>query len=121
MHKSMANNPIVHRIPVRNGLVLCAGFGLKGGPIVQPIVPDHVPNSKVMFSLFFALICAICTIVILVDAFKDSVLKGLICIFCWFYFIFYALFEFKHENKLLLVIGSFFGGGVVGLLRFLGH
>lgn len=72
-------------------------------------------------SLLIGLLSVFCTIIILVDAFKDSVLKGFICILCGFYFVFYALFEFKHENKILIVIGSIIGGGVAGTLRFLGH
>jgi len=74
-----------------------------------------------MFSILFGLLSLICTVVILVDAFKASVLKGLLCILCGFYYIFYALLEFKHENKFWLVLGSLIGGGVAGGLRVLGH
>ena len=73
-----------------------------------------------LIGLLFGLLCTICTIVVLVDAFKASALKGLICVFCWIYYIFYALFEFKHENKLLIVLGSFIGGGAYGAIRFFG-
>jgi hypothetical protein len=72
-----------------------------------------------LIGLLFGLVCAICTIVILVDAFKNSLLKGLICVFCCFYYFWYALFEFQHENKFLLVVGSFLGGGVGGALAYL--
>jgi len=71
-----------------------------------------------LIGLIFSLIGAICTIVILIDAFKNSVLKGLICIFCCFYYFWYALFEFQHENKFLIVLGSFFSSGVAGAWAF---
>ena len=71
-----------------------------------------------LIALLFGLLCLICTIVILVDAFKRSVLKGLFCCLCGIYYIIYAIFEFKHENKLLIVLGSFLGGGVAGALGY---
>lgn len=70
-------------------------------------------------SIIFGLICAICSILILIDAFQKSLLKGLFCLICCFYFFWYALFEFEHENKFLIVLGSFIGGGVGGAWAFL--
>lgn len=75
----------------------------------------------VLLELIFWLLGAICTLIILVDAFRSSVLKGCISFFCCFYYFWYALFEFKHENKFLIVLGSFVGGGVGGLLHYHGH
>ncbi len=57
-----------------------------------------------MFELIFGIVSAVCTIVILVDVFKRSLIGGLICLFCWLYYVFYAIFEFKHEHKLLIVL-----------------
>ena len=72
-------------------------------------------------SFLFGLLFLVCTVIILVDAFKDSVVKGLFCCICGFYYIYYARFEFKHDSKLLIVLGSLIGGGVAGTLRFLGR
>lgn len=46
----------------------------------------------------------ICWIIVTVQAFKDSILKGLFCLLCGLYWLYFALFEFKHENKWLIVI-----------------
>lgn len=58
----------------------------------------------------------VCTIIVLIQAFKDSILKGLICLLCGLYYLYYAIFEFKHENKWLIVILSLLCGGVGGTL-----
>jgi uncharacterized membrane protein YhaH (DUF805 family) len=70
-------------------------------------------------SVVFAVAALICTIIVLIDAFQDSVLKGLLCLLCGLYYIYYALFEFDHDRKWLIVIGSLLGGGVSGLFRFM--
>jgi hypothetical protein len=54
----------------------------------------------------------VCWIVILIDAFQTSLLKGLLFFFCGCYAIYYALVDFQHENKLLIVIG-FLGSGSI--------
>lgn len=56
-----------------------------------------------------------CSIVILIDAFQDSVVKGILCILCGFYGLYYALFEFEHENKWLIVLGSFLCSGMAAV------
>ncbi len=64
------------------------------------------------------LIAAVCLIVIIVDAFKNSIVKGLISLFCGIYAIYYGIVEFEHEYKWPIVIGAIIcalGGGV---LRF---
>ncbi|MEP6755531.1 MAG: hypothetical protein ABJA67_08530 [Chthonomonadales bacterium] len=40
-----------------------------------------------------------CGIFILIDAFKNEVWKGILCIVCGFYALYYALVEFEHEYK----------------------
>ncbi len=87
----------------------------------KPKTLRRVSNTEAMFfhpiGLLFAVLCAICTVIILVDAFKTSALKGFFCLLCWVYYVWYALVEFKHKNKALIVIGSLIGGGALGLLR----
>ncbi|MCS5643071.1 MAG: hypothetical protein NZ807_07380 [Dehalococcoidia bacterium] len=52
------------------------------------------------------LISAICLIIILISAFQDEVWKGLLCIFsCGLYWLYYALLEFQHEKKGLILVG----------------
>ena len=63
----------------------------------------------------------ICWIVILIEAFQDELWKGVLFFLCGLYALYYALFEFEHENKWLLVIGAFGGGaiatGIAGLAK----
>lgn len=69
-----------------------------------------------VLSLVFSILGAVCSIIILIDAFKSAIWKGLVSILCGFYFIYYALAEFKHEKKWLIVAGSLLGGGIGGAL-----
>ena len=63
----------------------------------------------------------ICSFIILVDAFQDEVWKGLVSLFCALYFLYYMLFEFEHDNKWQLVIGSLAGSAIAaGFLRLAG-
>ncbi|MBI1757377.1 MAG: hypothetical protein HYR64_09760 [Fimbriimonas ginsengisoli] len=62
-----------------------------------------------------------CFVFILIDAFQDEVWKGVVCLLCGLYFLFYALFEFEHENKWLIVLGWLFSSSVsIGLFRTAG-
>lgn len=52
----------------------------------------------------------VCWFIVLVDAFRDSILKGLACVLCGIYWLYYAITEFEHENKWLIIAGTFLGG-----------
>ena len=59
-----------------------------------------------------------CTILIFIDMFKDEIWKGLVGLLCVLYLLYYALFEFDHENKWIIVLVSLGGGAIAsGLLR----
>ncbi len=48
-----------------------------------------------------------CTVIILIDAFQDAIWKGIVALLCCFlYYLYYALFEFEHQNKWAIVLGS---------------
>jgi len=70
-----------------------------------------------LISILFGLACIVCSLIIWIDAFKNSLLKGLLCVFCWIYFVWYALFEFQHDNKFLIVLGALICGGLTWLTR----
>ena len=74
-----------------------------------------------LISLVFGIILVICTVIILVDAFKKSLLKGFFCLLCGIYYIYFALVEFEHPNKFWVVVGSLLSGGVAGAMSFLHH
>ena len=63
--------------------------------------------------LLLALVCEIggvvCSIIILIEAFQDEVWKGLVCLLCGLYGLYYMIFEFEHENKWGIVLGSLCG------------
>ncbi len=71
-----------------------------------------------LIELALGLLCVLCTVVILVDAFKNSVVKGFVCLLCGLYYIYYALFEFSSPNKVFIVIGSLLSGGVAGAMHW---
>lgn len=63
------------------------------------------------FSGLLAVVSLVCWIIVLVDAFQSSVWKGLAALLCGLYWLFYALFEFQHEYKWVIVILALIGGG----------
>jgi len=52
-----------------------------------------------------------CSLFILIEAFRDEVWKGLLCFFCGLYGLYWAIFEWDHENKWLIILGSIGGSG----------
>jgi hypothetical protein len=55
----------------------------------------------------------IANIIILIEAFKDEIWKGVVGLLCGLYLLYYMLFELDHENKWVLV-GIALGGGLLG-------
>lgn len=57
----------------------------------------------------------VCWFVILIDAFKKEVWKGVVGLICGLYLLYYAIAEFEHEKKWLIVflwlLGITFGAG----------
>lgn len=47
----------------------------------------------------------VCMIIILIDAFKNAVWKGILGFFCGLYLLYYAFVEFQHEKKGLIIAG----------------
>ncbi|MGV3614051.1 MAG: hypothetical protein ACO1SV_01830 [Fimbriimonas sp.] len=63
----------------------------------------------------------VCWILILIDAFQDSILKGFIGLLCGLYLLYYSLFEFEHDNKWIIILGAFGGSGIAaGFFRLAG-
>ena len=61
----------------------------------------------------FILAGFVCQIIILIDAFKNEVWKGLVGFFCGLYLLYYAIAEYQAENK-WLIVGLWLGGTIVG-------
>lgn len=62
----------------------------------------------------------VCTIIILIDAFKNEVWKGIVGLICGLYLLYYAFAEFEHEKKWLIVLGSLLGGVIGSVFYVMG-
>jgi len=67
---------------------------------------------KLILAVLFGIAGLIGSVIILIDAFKDAIWKGIVCLLCGLYFLYYALVEFEHENKWLIVLLSIGGGAI---------
>jgi hypothetical protein len=59
----------------------------------------------------------VCHVLVLIHAFKNSLVWGLLCLCVPCVSLFYLFFKFEHENKTLIVIGYLFGGIVASSLH----
>ncbi|MBS1714655.1 MAG: hypothetical protein JST30_10005 [Armatimonadetes bacterium] len=68
----------------------------------------------------FYILSLVCSIIILIHAFKNAVWKGILGFFCGIYLLYYMFVEFQHEKKWLIIAGSL-GGGIIGyIFAFMG-
>ncbi|HLO97312.1 MAG TPA: hypothetical protein VK171_01845 [Fimbriimonas sp.] len=65
-----------------------------------------------LFALLGSVLAIACAIIILIDAFKNSILKGFLCLLCWFYMLYYAIVHFQHDKKVLIIVGWLFGSAI---------
>ena len=73
-----------------------------------------------LIALVAAIASFVCWLIILVDAFKDSVIKGLLGLLYTLYLLWYAIFDFEHDNKWQIVILGIFGGGIAAAIARMG-
>jgi hypothetical protein len=69
-----------------------------------------------MLAYLLYLVGLVCSIIILIHAFKASVGQGLLCLCVPFYVLYYAFARFEHPKKNLILgawLGSFILGGVL--------
>lgn len=61
---------------------------------------------------------SICWIIVLIDAFKNEVWKGILGFFCGLYLLYYAFVEYQAANKWVIVgiglVGWIIGLGLIG-------
>ncbi len=73
---------------------------------------------KTIAALVFAIAGIVGWIIILIEAFKDEIWKGVLFLLCGLYGLYYAIFDFEHENKWLIVILALAGSGIAaGIMR----
>ena len=57
----------------------------------------------------------VCWLIILVDAFQNEIWKGVVGLLCSLYLLYYAIVEFDHANKWLIVLGYLIGFALGGV------
>ncbi len=61
----------------------------------------------------------VCWLIVLIQAFNDSLWKGILALLCGLYWLYYAIFEFTHEHKWAIVLLAILGGGSAYASRLL--
>jgi len=69
----------------------------------------------VVLATLGAIMSLVCLVIILIQAFQDEVWKGLLGLLCMFYLVYFAILEFEHERKWLIVAGWLGGAVLSGL------
>jgi len=69
----------------------------------------------------FSIAALVCWVIILIDAFQDSIVKGILCLFCPLFGLYYALFDFDHDNKWLIIVIAFGGSAIARGLILAAH
>jgi hypothetical protein len=62
----------------------------------------------------------VCWVIILIDAFRNEIWKGIVFVICGLYALYYSIIEFDHEQKWPIVLGYLLGGAIGGFLLFMG-
>lgn len=68
----------------------------------------------------FFVLAFVCWVIIVIDAFQNEIWKGVVYILCGFYALYYALVEFDHEKKWLIVAGVILGNIAGYVFLFMG-
>jgi translocator protein len=79
---------------------------------------------KVIFALLglvASLGALVCWVLILIDAFKSAIWKGFVGLLCGLYLLYFAITEFQHEKKWLIVGGTFGGFIIASIFQMLGR
>lgn len=61
----------------------------------------------------------VCTILILVHAFQNSVAKGFLCLCVPCFILYYMFAEFQHPQKGMIIAGALLGNGLSTALRMM--
>lgn len=70
-------------------------------------------NALLMILAGIALLGGLaCTVFILIEMFRDELWKGFLGILCGLYLIYFALFDWDHEWKWPIFLGSIGGNGI---------
>ena len=59
------------------------------------------------------LVTLVCSIIILIAAFKESVGQGFLCLCIPFWILYFAFAKFEHEKK-TIILGVWLGSAIIG-------
>lgn len=68
-----------------------------------------------LFTLLAAILgiaALVCYIIVVIDAFKNAIWKGIVSLLCGLYWLYYAIAEFQHPKKWTIVLLAIFGSGL---------
>jgi hypothetical protein len=74
---------------------------------------------KMILAAIFGFGGFLACLVILVHAFKDEIWKGLLCLFCGPYWLYYSIFDFEHEKKWPIVLLALLGTIIAALIMMI--
>lgn len=74
-----------------------------------------------MLGWVFQIISFVCFIIIVIDAFKKEIWKGILTFICCFYSLYYAFAEYESANKTQIILGWLVAGFIAGILMFMGQ
>ena len=92
------------------------------GHLLNPVIIQCMGPVLLIAGAMLSLAGTTCALIIAYDACRNRIWKGLLFVTCCYvYPLFYALVEFEHDNKWLVVsiavLGSALGAGLVILGR----
>jgi FtsH-binding integral membrane protein len=67
-----------------------------------------------IFAAVFAIAGGVSSILIIIDAFQDEIWKGIVCLLCGLYLVYYSIFEYENDNKWIIVLLSLAGSAMAG-------
>jgi hypothetical protein len=71
-----------------------------------------------LLMVLLSIVSFVCGIIILIDAFKNEVWKGIVGLLCGLYLLYYAFAEYESEKKTLIVAGWLIPSIISGVLYF---
>lgn len=88
-------------------------IGVTGGS--APVVWEDKMGLYIAVVAIFGLIQLVCSIIILIHAFKSSVGEGFLCLCVPCYILYYMFSKFEHPQK-GLIVGLWFVGWIGGMV-----
>ncbi len=69
-----------------------------------------------ILGVVFCIASAVCSIIVLIDAFRNEIWKGVLGLLCGLYLLIYAFTEYDGDNKTMIILGILLGGLIGGAL-----